>query len=94
MSNLNEKVAKGAVWTLGDLVVVGSGSCRMEAKVRKNIGVAMKVENAATLRLFHGSRAGIAGRIAPSSRAECDFGKGFYLGTESSHEKKAEELGA
>ena len=30
MPNLEEKVAKGAVWTLGDLVVVGSCSCRME----------------------------------------------------------------
>lgn len=37
-----------------------------------------------TLRLFHGSRSGIDGAIAPKSRAECDFGKGFYLGTESS----------
>lgn len=32
--------------------------------------------------LFHGSRTGIVGEIAPKSRAECDFGKGFYLGTE------------
>ena len=46
--------------------------------------MAMKVENAATVRLFHGSRAGISGKIAPINRPECDFGKGFYLGTESS----------
>lgn len=31
--------------------------------------------------LFHGSKAGITGNIAPISRAECDFGKGFYMGT-------------
>ena len=48
------------------------------------MGVKITVENISTLRLLHGSRVGIAGRIAPSSRAECDFGKGFYLGTESS----------
>ena len=44
----------------------------------------MKVENTEMLRLFHGSRSGIAGEIAPISRPECDFGKGFYMGTESS----------
>lgn len=48
------------------------------------MGMRMKVENTGTLRLFHGSRAGIVGEIAPISRAECDFGKGFYMGTESS----------
>ena len=38
------------------------------------MGMAMKVENAVASRLFHGSRAGILGEIAPISRAECDFG--------------------
>jgi len=32
--------------------------------------------------LFHGSKSGIAGRIAPISREKCDFGAGFYMGTE------------
>lgn len=32
--------------------------------------------------LFHGSKAGIIGDIAPASREHCDFGKGFYMGTE------------
>ena len=32
--------------------------------------------------LFHGSKSGIDGEIAPKSRALCDFGKGFYMGTE------------
>lgn len=31
--------------------------------------------------LYHGSRSGIKGEIAPVSRLECDFGKGFYMGT-------------
>lgn len=39
------------------------------------MGMRMEVENTGTSRLFHGSRAGIVGEIAPISRAECDFGK-------------------
>lgn len=31
--------------------------------------------------LYHGSRHGIDGPIAPLSRDRCDFGRGFYLGT-------------
>jgi len=33
--------------------------------------------------LYHGSREGLTGPIRPRSRAACDFGKGFYLGTDS-----------
>ena len=32
--------------------------------------------------LYHGSKSGIVGDIAPKSRVMCDFGKGFYMGTE------------
>lgn len=32
--------------------------------------------------LYHGSKSGIHGRIAPVSRRHCDFGKGFYMGTD------------
>jgi transcriptional regulator with XRE-family HTH domain len=32
--------------------------------------------------LYHGSKSGIKGRIAPISREKCDFGAGFYMGTE------------
>lgn len=32
--------------------------------------------------LYHGSKSGIEGVIAPKSRKQCDFGKGFYMGTE------------
>ena len=32
--------------------------------------------------LYHGSKSGIKGAIAPKSRPFCDFGTGFYMGTE------------
>ncbi len=32
--------------------------------------------------LYHGSKDGIRGTIAPISRDRCDFGKGFYMGTD------------
>lgn len=32
--------------------------------------------------LYHGSKSGIVDDIAPRSREMCDFGKGFYMGTE------------
>ena len=32
--------------------------------------------------LYHGSKSGIEGNIAPKSRKQCDFGEGFYMGTE------------
>ena len=31
---------------------------------------------------YHGSKNGINGDIAPISRGDCDFGTGFYMGTE------------
>lgn len=34
--------------------------------------------------LYHGSKSGIAGRIEPKSREQCDFGRGFYMGTDPS----------
>lgn len=34
--------------------------------------------------LYHGSKSGISGNIAPKSRRQCDFGKGFYMGTDPS----------
>ena len=33
-----------------------------------------------TVRLYHGSKAGLSGAIAPLSRHACDFGRGFYMG--------------
>ncbi len=35
-----------------------------------------------TVTLYHGSKSGLRGTIAPVSRERCDFGKGFYMGTE------------
>ena len=32
--------------------------------------------------LFHGSKSGLENEINPRSRSYCDFGKGFYMGTE------------
>ena len=32
--------------------------------------------------LYHGSKSGLHGPIAPNSRDRCDFGRGFYMGTE------------
>lgn len=34
--------------------------------------------------LYHGSKSGIRGTIRPISREHCDFGCGFYMGTEQS----------
>lgn len=35
-----------------------------------------------TVTLYHGSKSGIHGAISPTSRKYCDFGKGFYMGTD------------
>ena len=42
------------------------------------------MENKDVLTLYHGSKSGIDGTIAPMSRDRCDFGKGFYMGDEKS----------
>lgn len=34
--------------------------------------------------LYHGSKSGMKGKLAPISRDKCDFGTGFYMGTEPS----------
>ena len=40
----------------------------------------MESNNVVTL--YHGSKSGIQGNIAPISRGRCDFGRGFYMGTD------------
>ena len=35
------------------------------------------------LLLYHGSKKGLVGDIAPKSRVDCDFGAGFYMGTDT-----------
>lgn len=41
----------------------------------------VNLENGRIL-LYHGSKSGIKGDIQPKSRKQCDFGKGFYMGTD------------
>lgn len=41
-----------------------------------------KYNNERKIILFHGSKSGINNDILPISRKQCDFGKGFYMGTE------------
>ena len=43
----------------------------------------IKLEQGRVL-LYHGSKSGIEGDVAPKSRKQCDFGEGFYMGTEPS----------
>lgn len=40
-----------------------------------------RINNDKMLTLYHGSKSGIYGAIAPVSRKHCDFGRGFYMGT-------------
>lgn len=40
----------------------------------------LHVDNGRIL-LYHGSKNGLVGKIAPISRERCDFGRGFYMGT-------------
>ena len=46
-----------------------------------NIANEIKVDNDKII-LYHGSKSGLKGKIVPKSRDKCDFGKGFYMGTE------------
>lgn len=46
-------------------------------KISNNI-----VETNEIVTLYHGSKSGIKGNIAPISRNRCDFGQGFYMGTD------------
>ena len=47
----------------------------------KRIVSEIKVEEGHIL-LYHGSKYGIEGEIGLQSRKQCDFGKGFYMGTD------------
>lgn len=48
-------------------------------KIKREVA-SLKVEKGRVL-LYHGSKSGLVGKIAPISREKCDFGKGFYMGT-------------
>ena len=51
----------------------------IQKKIEKS---AANISSSDRVRLYHGSKSGIKGPIAPISRERCDFGKGFYMGTE------------
>ena len=51
----------------------------IQKKIEKS---AANISNSDRVILYHGSKSGIKGPIAPISRERCDFGKGFYMGTE------------
>ena len=40
-----------------------------------------RIKNMESVTFYHGSRGGIDGKIKPISRERCDFGRGFYMGT-------------
>lgn len=48
-------------------------------KVKREVS-SLKIEDGRII-LYHGSKSGLVGDIAPISREKCDFGKGFYMGT-------------
>ena len=56
----------------------------LEDIIRRKIGksAANISSSSGKMILYHGSKSGIKGPIAPISREHCDFGKGFYMGTE------------
>lgn len=45
----------------------------------KSVAESLKLDGRTLL--YHGSKSGLQGDIAPISRERCDFGKGFYMGT-------------
>lgn len=48
-------------------------------KIKREVS-SLKIEEGRII-LYHGSKSGLVGYIAPISREKCDFGKGFYMGT-------------
>ncbi len=48
-------------------------------KIKREVS-SLKIEDGRVV-LYHGSKSGLVGDIAPISREKCDFGKGFYMGT-------------
>ena len=55
--------------------------CNLIIEKITNEAKSLNLEDGRVL-LYHGSKSGIEGNIAPLSREMCDFGKGFYMGTE------------
>lgn len=42
----------------------------------------LNIDTSNRIILYHGSKSGIKGSIKPNSRKLCDFGQGFYMGTD------------
>jgi hypothetical protein len=57
----------------------GTGSSMKNSKITEGSGIVSTNER---ITLYHGSKSGIHGAIMPASRRYCDFGKGFYMGTD------------
>jgi hypothetical protein len=53
----------------------------------KELRIKIRVSGLKDKTLYHGSRGGIKGDIKPSSREQCDFGRGFYMGDISNQAK-------
>ncbi|MBQ0059946.1 MAG: DUF3990 domain-containing protein [Lachnospiraceae bacterium] len=57
-----------------------------ETCLESGVDLADYIVNSCTLEedliLYHASRKGITGHIQPISRSKCDFGRGFYMGTD------------
>lgn len=55
--------------------------CNMTLKRIKEAAEAVNTKTDRIV-LYHGSKSGIRGSIRPESRPQCDFGSGFYMGTD------------
>lgn len=78
---LPNKLAQGKIYDLCKAYDVPVYDMVLE-KI-KNASESIDLEQGRVL-LYHGSKSGIEGEIAPKSRSQCDFGSGFYMGTEPS----------
>jgi len=73
------KLAQSALYDL--CVESGLPSCDMVLARIAAIAAGIQLEEGRLL-LYHGSKTGIEGPVRPISRPQCDFGRGFYMGTE------------
>lgn len=55
----------------------------VESKVDLTDYIVKSCTTKGDLILYHASRKGLNGNIQPISRSKCDFGRGFYMGTEA-----------
>lgn len=72
------RLAKDGVLSLCEALDVPVYDMIME-RINREIS-SIEIGEGRTL-LYHGSKSGLSGDIAPISRERCDFGRGFYMGT-------------